>query len=351
MALKRNPYAISFGRIPTQYISRSLLIDEIIDTLNSDVIEEQAFKLTGIRGTGKTVTLTSIERELRESDDWIVIDLKSNSDIINDLVSNLYTNVPFVTDFIDANLNLSAFGIGVNISKKSPAASLDAALERLLTEIKKRNKKVLIAIDEVRKTEAIIDFVQEFQILVRKELPAYLIVAGLYEDIEALENTDGLTFFLRAAQYEMPPLNIGVIKADYEKTLGLSGETAYELAVMTKGYAFAYQAFGKYMWDAGAKSITEEVLAQVDEALAQKVYDKIWSELTSRDKWFLEFIVQRDTMSATELLEKTKKRHNEWSEPRKRLIDKGIINGSTRGVISVRLPRFKEYIDNKHVEF
>ncbi len=81
----------------------------------------------------------------------------------------------------------------------------------------------------------------------------------------------------------MTPLNMGIIKEDYKKTLGLSDDTAYELAVMTKGYAFAFQAFGKYMWDSGSKELTEKVKLQVDEALAQKVYDKIWSELAQRE--------------------------------------------------------------------
>lgn len=344
---ERNPYAISFGRIPTQYISRDILIDDIVETLNSDVVEEQAFKITGIRGTGKTVTLTDIEKQIRELDNWLVVDLKSNSDITNDLVASLYTNVPFLTKFIDANLNLSAFGIGLNISAKSPAASLDIALEQILIEIKKKNKRVLIAIDEVRKTNPLVDFIQEFQILIRKDFPIYLVVAGLYEDVESLENTDGLTFFLRATKCEMTPLNIGIIKEDYKKTLGLPENVAYDLAVMTKGYAFAYQAFGKYMWDSKGKEITPLVLAQVDEALAQKVYNKIWSELTARDKWFLTFIVQKDSMDVSELLEITKKKHNEWSEPRKRLIDKGIIDGSIRGTISLKLPRFKEYVESK----
>ena len=62
-----------------------------------------------------------------------------------------------------------------------------------------------------------IDFVQEFQILIREELPIYLIVAGLYEDIESIENTDGLTFFLRATKYEMTPLNHTSIRDDYQK--------------------------------------------------------------------------------------------------------------------------------------
>ncbi len=51
-------------------------------------------------------------------------------------------------------------------------------------------------------------------------------------------------------------------------------------------------------------------------------------------------------MSASELLEITKKQHNEWSEPRKHLSDKGIIDTKTRGQIRVILPRLKEYIEN-----
>ncbi|MGN0390207.1 MAG: hypothetical protein ACI4L2_05275 [Wujia sp.] len=85
----------------------------------------------------------------------------------------------------------------------------------------------------------------------------------------------------------------------------------------------------------------------LDEALAEKVYKKIWSELTDRDKWFMKFIVQKEKMTASELLSVTKKRHNEWSEPRRRLSEKGIIDTKTRGEISLRLPRFKEFVENE----
>ena len=216
---KRNPYIISFGRIPKQYINRSIIIDSILETLESDEIEEQAFKLTGIRGTGKTVALTEIEKRLRDNKDWIIVDIRSNSNIMEDIVSNLYSEVPFISTFVDAELNLSKFGIGIGVSKKSPVSSLDYALKAMMREIKKKHKKVLIAIDEARNTKEMVDFIQEFQILIREDLPIYLIAAGLYEDIESLENNEGLTFFLRAAKYEMTPLNITTIKSDYAKTL------------------------------------------------------------------------------------------------------------------------------------
>jgi predicted transcriptional regulator len=114
---------------------------------------------------------------------------------------------------------------------------------------------------------------------------------------------------------------------------------------MTKGYAFAYQAFGKYMWDSDDKTINGMVLAQVDEALSQKVYNKIWRELRPQDKWFLRFIVKKDSMSVDELLAVTSKKHSEWSNPRARLIEKGIINCPSRGRISISLPRFREFVE------
>lgn len=342
-----NPYAISFGKLPKKYINRNYIKDTIIDSLESEYENEQAFKITGIRGTGKTVMLTAIEREMRNRENWIVIGLSSNSDLSKDLLSNLYSMVPFVAEFIDANLNLSVFGIGVNISKKSPVSSIDYALKIILKEIKKRGKKVLITIDEVRKTPDIVDFIQEFQLLIREDLPIYVIVAGLYEDIESIENADGLTFFLRANKQEMIPLNLNNIRNDYMETIGVTKEVATEMATITKGYAFAYQALGKYMWESGSKTLNDDVLFAFDDALSEKVYKKIWQELNKKDRWFLQFIAQKDRISATELLEITKKSHSQWSVPRARLKEKGIINVEQRGYISMCLPRFKEFIDNQ----
>ena len=140
----RNPYAISFGRIPHQYISRDIMLDNIIDSLKSDTVEGQAFKLTGIRGTGKTVMLSAIEKELRDDDTWIVCDIKPGGDIMTDLVSQLYGEVTFIREFIDANFNLSAFGIGVGLKKKTVPVSLDTALKKLMKEISKKNLEMFL---------------------------------------------------------------------------------------------------------------------------------------------------------------------------------------------------------------
>ena len=304
MAISSNPYTIGFGKIPTHYISRDLVIEEILDEINSETIREQAFKLTGIRGTGKTVTLTAIENALRDDKKWIVTGIRPEGNITEEVVGS-----------------------------------------KIIEELNKKGKRLLITIDEVKNTSEMRSFVQEFQILIRQDLPVFLIIAGLYDDVENLENADHLTFFLRAEKYEMKPLNHTIMRSDYVKTLGVSTDTAEQMASITKGYAFAYQALGKYMWDFREKDITEEVLAKLDEALSEKVYQKIWSELTPKERWFLGYIVKKEKMPVSELLELTHQNKSQFSRPRDGLRKKGVIDTSVRGEISIRLPRFKEFVE------
>ena len=87
----KNPYTISFGKIPSKFLSRNSIIDSIVEALENDTPDEQAFKLTGIRGTGKTVTLTAIEQKFTDRQNWIVSDLRPDSDMMVSLVSQLYS--------------------------------------------------------------------------------------------------------------------------------------------------------------------------------------------------------------------------------------------------------------------
>ena len=121
---------------------------------------------------------------------------------------------------------------------------------------------------------------------------------------------------------ELGPLNITLIKATYRDTFGISDEQAMQMAIITKGYAFAYQALGRYVWDEPGHIVNETVLAKFDETIGEYVYDKIWSELTPTEKWYLSFLVDKNTMKVSELLEITKKKKNEFSQYRSSLAKK-----------------------------
>lgn len=347
MEKKRNPFALNFGKLPLQYINRDILIDEIVSEMLSEDAQNTCFMLTGTRGSGKTVTMTAIEREIAENDDWITIRLNPTRDMLQGLVGKLYDGNEAIAKFIDINLNLSAFGIGVNVSRKKPVADIESSLEIILKEIKKQGKRLLVTVDEVSNTEYMREFASSFQILLREDLPIYLLMAGLYKNIHDLRNEKNLTFLYRAPQYEMEPLNLTLIADRYSKVFEISYEKGMEMAIITRGYPFAYQALGKYVWEEKNHELTDEVLIKFDEALSHYIYKKMWSELSSTDQMYMTFIVQQDKMPVSELLEETKKKKNEFSQYRARLKDKGFIDTSERGVVSFKLPRFDVFVRNE----
>lgn len=122
----------------------------------------------------------------------------------------------------------------------------------------------------------------------------FLLMAGLYENINDLKNEKNLTFLYRTPQYEMEPLNLTLIADRYSRVFAIDREKAMDMAIITKGYPFAYQAMGKYVWEEENHELSDSVLAKFDEALSHYVYKKIWSELSEKDKWFMSYIVKKD---------------------------------------------------------
>lgn len=345
--MERNPFVLNFGKVPSQYISREIIIDEIVQEMLEEDAQNNCFMLTGTRGSGKTVTMTAIEQKISESEDWIIIRLNAERNMLESLVGKLYDSREFIAKFVDANINLSKFGIGLDISTKSPVADIESALEILLKEIQKKKKKLLVSVDEASNTPSMREFVSSFQILIREDFPIFLLMAGLYENISDLKDEKNLTFLYRTPQYEMEPLNLTLIADRYSKVFGIEKEKAMDMAIITKGYPFAYQAMGKYVWDDEHHEVNDSVLGKFDEALSHYVYKKMWSELSEKDKWFMSFIVKKDVTPVSELLEETRQKKNEFSQYRERLRDKGLIDVSDRGIIKLKLPRFDVFVKNQ----
>ena len=345
--MTKNPFSISFGKKPYQYIEREFIIDEITEELESDIIQNQCFMITGVRGSGKTVTMTSVENRFREDENWIVIDLNSERDMLKSLVAKLYDSKKYLSKFFQTEINLSAFGIGLSLKNVPPVADLESALEMILAEIKKKGKRLLITVDEVYNTPYLREFAGTFQILIRQDMPVFMIMAGLYENIHNLEDEKNLTFLYRAPKYYMEPLHLKSIELVYKRLLNISNEKAAELAALTKGYPFAFQALGKYIWESPEHLLTEEVLVKYDIALATYVYDKIWDEMSEKDRWYMSILAKKVPMKTAELLELSGSKKNEFSQYRTRLSRKGILDTAKRGVLDLRLPRFAEYVEQK----
>ncbi len=114
----QNPYTIAFGIKPNQYISRPEVVDEIVSTFNSEMPSYMGCIITGIRGCGKTVALTSIARDMNENPDWIVINVNPERDILQTIASSLYENAILKPLFSKADINISVAIAGVYIHQE-----------------------------------------------------------------------------------------------------------------------------------------------------------------------------------------------------------------------------------------
>ena len=339
-----NPFSIVFGKKPRQYIPRVAQTNHVIDDFTSENPSTQVYMITGVRGSGKTVMMTNIDSFFANMDDWIVIELNPERDMLQALAAKLYDIPQMHRLFLAAKLNLSAFGIGASIEGSAPVSDIDTAVERMLTEIKKKGKKVLISIDEATNNQNVRVFAASFQIYIRKELPVFLLMTGLYDNINNLQNEKSLTFLYRAPKLQLEPLNITAVIKSYMDVFHISYDEAKQMAVITQGYSFAFQVLGYLRWE-NINSTLEQILPEYDQYLEEYVYGKIWSELSELDRQIVHELAMRGESAVKDIRGAIEMKSEQFSLYRDRLIKKGVVASTKYGYLSLVLPRFDLFVN------
>lgn len=338
----QNPFTLTFGKSPLEPVERPVQTNEIIDAFTADPVNQQMFIITGVRGSGKTVMMSEIAHRLREKDDWIVIELNPATDLLLNMLSKLNSNATCSSIIKAAKINLSFFGFGAEIEGSTPITDAETAIIAILERIHKKGKRLLITIDEITNNEYMHVFASSFQIFVRQDLPVFLLATGLYENIDELQNEKNLTFLYRAPKIQLKPLNQQAIVTKYQNIFEIDTPKASEMAKLTRGYPFAFQVLGYLTWNnhGDYKSIINEYM----QYLSEFVYDKIWSELSLKDRQVAIGIAKVPDGKILDIRNLLDMETNEFNPYRKRLIKKGILSGETRGYVSFTLPLFPEYV-------
>lgn len=340
--VEQNPYTITFGKEPKLAIPRIQQSSMVLDAFRAADPSNQVFMITGPRGSGKTVFMTEVANRLKGDPDWIVVELNPERDLLESLASKLSSENTLARIFRKAKINLSFFGFGVSIDDVAPITDIESALSKMLESIDRAKRRVLIAIDEVTSTESMRTFAASFQIFLRQDLPVFLLMTGLYENINELQNEKSLTFLYRAPKIALKPLNIGTVSRSYHRTLGISAEDALAMAKLTRGYPYAFQTLGYLAWEHGDAG--DAVVDEYRQHLDEYVYDKIWSELSAGDRWLAWGIAQSETGKVSDVRAALGMSTNQFNPYRMRLVRKGIVNGEERGYVRFVLPCFEDYV-------
>lgn len=347
----QNPFTTTFSKIPDNtYISISQF-DEIIQNFSYDNPTESVYKITGVRGSGKTVLLAKIENEMKSEEfvqkGWLVCGISPARDMLQQLAAFLRNSNLAKSKKESKSVNVSAsvmgVGGGIGLSASEPDRFFDIGIEisEMLAKAKKAGKKILIGIDEVSKTSEMIVFASEFGKWLIEGQPVYMVCTGLYENIEQLSNVKNLTFFRRATTVMTEPLSQLRMSEMYKNKLGIDIERAKKYANMTKGYAYAFQELGVLLFKS-KNGKSSGIEAELKAELFAYAYEKIWEEMTDGDRELVRLLVDKDEYKREEIISKMEKPQN-YSVYRDRLIRRGIIR-NRRGYIGLALPYFRNYV-------
>ena len=88
---------------------------------------------------------------------------------------------------------------------------------------------------------------------------------------------------------------------------------------------------------------------EFDLQIAECSYDKIWVELSDRDKDVLYCIAEEGIANVESVRNKLNMTSPSFSTYRMRLIKQGVVNPIRHGYLEISLPRFDEYV-RRHYE-
>lgn len=140
--------------------------------------------------------------------------------------------------------------------------SIHAYLNNLFEYFKKKGIHILVAIDDVCKTNGMVDFIRAYQGLLIDHYDVRLLMGGSYNDIVELEKEPSISFLFRASKIQLSPLSIQAIAISYQTSFDISETEALKLTKTTKGYALAYQILGDILFKSDEKSINQKILSE-----------------------------------------------------------------------------------------
>ena len=342
-----NPFSLAFGIEPINYIDRINDRDKIINDFSSENPANYVYLITGIRGSGKTVFMYSIADKLKNKNDWIVANIGHKKNILEGVASEIYEQGKMKYLFTKKEFSFSFYGVTFSISGKEPVSDIMTLLKKMLEYLKRKQKKVLITIDEVDNSDEMKYFIQGYASLLGQKYPMRLLMTGLFSNIANLKNEKSLTFLYRAPKIQMGSLSIGSIAKQYSLLLNVEENDAIQLAKFTKGYAYAYQVLGYYLYELNKKKIDEQIMYYFDQQLEEFVYEKVYSELSDINQFILRAVDSDEKIKVSTLSKKLDKKSNYLSVYLTNLKNKGILVSPSYGYIQFALPRFYYFLKTK----
>ncbi len=362
-----NPFTPVVGKVPLHIAGREEIIADVETALAGAGNDPAIISLlVGPRGTGKTALL-SYFANTAESSGWIAARVTCVPGMLDDVLIRTRRAARHLVD-VRPSRKIKGAGIANFISlelEDSPCESANwrSKMDDILDALAECGTGLLVTIDEVNPSiNEMSTLVAAFQHFLDEGKKVALIMAGLPYAVTSLLSGESTSFLRRAARYGLRALNDYEVEEALVRTMRDGGKSfepdALEAAVKAiKGFPFMLQLVGYRAWRMAEDSSIVDISSVSAAAgiarkeLEQRVYEVVWLELSEADKSFLLAMTKDPEMTRqADLPGRLDKPSGHVSKYKKRLLQQGIIQERSRGLLEFCLPGFKGYFMERIAE-
>ncbi|MCY4630015.1 MAG: ATP-binding protein [bacterium] len=371
-----NPFSPRFGAVPPVVAGRREVLRDMSLVADGDFNSPScASLLLGTRGMGKTTLLQVVCDDFVDRG-WLALAVtaRAGGGLLEDLLSQsaelrdriLHGDPPRATTRLSA---VTALGFGAS-TERTPAPAQDADLRQTLATIGRhaldRQTGLLVTIDELQ--DASLDEFRQFGAIFQHEssrnrLPIVFLGAGLAETRSTLLSGRRSTFLHRCEQYEIGPLTRSESRRALAAPIEAAGATIVPdgLEAMlgaAAGHPYMLQTVGYDVWRAASDPSAGMTLAEVRAGLAEsrqdmgpRIYGPIWRDLSPIDKRLLVCMLHDPLRShVSDIAQRWDAAPGHVASYRHRLIVKGFVRPTGRGVIEYAHPEARRYVQDQSAE-
>ena len=358
--MQRNPFKPTAGKTPPIIVGREDVIDEFVEGLDNGAgAPGRLMRISGVRGTGKTVLLEEVAR-IASARGWVALKEVATKGLCQRILEELTPRTKISHIKIEPTVaGISAGSLDIDRIGPTLKTAMEEAIDR-------NGNGLLITLDEVQ--DAVLDEVRTLAVTIQQvigdDYDIAFVFAGLPSMVESVINGKTLTFLRRALPFDLKAVGLGEVSYSFEETVEASGmevdaAVADELAAATYGYPFMIQLVGYYAWQCAKRShktVVDEEEARRGIAMARERFDAMVIEPAlqrvpeSGVTYLLAMASLGEVCSSGEVAERVGKTPQQLSSTRSRLLRDSIIEAPAYGKVSFAIPYMDDYLNRHRAE-
>lgn len=359
-----NPFKPTAGAEPPVLAGRRRVIDDFIDGLDEGIgAPGRLMRITGPRGSGKTVLLTELG-DIARKRGWLVVDETAREGLIDRLIAAVSPRKSRAN--VSADFDFGVVKAHAGLGGETASLTLREALSAALSHPGECGEGIFITLDEVQDAQRseISEIATTVQHLIRERKNIAFAFAGITTGVMDLIDDSALTFLRRAKAEELAAIPVADVAEALSKSFDLTGlriegRALERAAEASRGYAFLVQLVGYSVWrnvrahaDESHNASIEDVDLGVSDAMAQFDETVILPALSKLPKRCMTYLVEMSkndgACSTGDIARAMGIAASSLTSARRTLISRQVIESTARGYVDFSIPLMREYVrDNE----